>query len=490
MNSSPDPAIEHQWLINRRKFFGKSAAGIGVAALSQLLNGGASAAASIGVAPSSTPAALHFAPKAKRMIYLFQSGAPSHVDLFDYKPALDKLDGTELPDSVRRGQRLTGMTAFQKSMRVTKSPFGFKQCGASGATLSNLLPNLQEIADELCFIKTINTEAINHDPAITFFQTGSQIPGRPSTGAWLSYGLGSENADLPTFIVMASKGTGRQMVQPLYNRLWGAGFLPSSHQGVKFRSTGEPMLYLSTPAGISREQRRGFLDDLAALNEQQLARYQDPETAARIQQYEMAYRMQASVPELLDLSNEPQWIFDLYGPESRIKGKYAYNCLLARRLAERGVRFIQLFHMGWDQHETLERDISNQCRDTDRASAALIIDLKQRGLLDDTLVVWGGEFGRTVFAQGDFKGRTYGRDHHPRCFTQFLAGGGVRPGTTYGETDDFCYNVVRDPVHVHDLHATLLHLLGINHEQLTFRFQGRDYRLTDVHGRVVDGVLS
>ncbi len=482
------PRIECQLSLNRRRLFQQGAAGIGIAALSTLLNSRAQAAAD--TLPDTQTRPPHFAAKAKRVIYLFQSGAPSQVDLFDNKTSLAKSDGSELPDSVRMGQRLTGMTAFQKRFRVTKATFGFRRCGESGATISNQLPYLQGVADELCFIKSMHTEAINHDPAMTFFQSGSQIPGRPSAGAWLSYGLGSDNADLPNFVVMASKGSGRQMVQPLYNRLWSAGFLPSSHQGVKFRSTGEPMLYLSNPAGISRQQRRGFLDDLAALNEQQVQKYGDPEITTRIKQYEMAYRMQTSVPELLDMSDEPAWVFDMYGPESKIKGTYAYNCLLARRLAERGVKFTQLFHMGWDQHTDLIRDISMQCRDVDQPTAALIRDLKQRGLLDDTLVVWGGEFGRTVFVQGDFSAGTWGRDHHPRCFTIFLTGGGINPGTTHGETDDYSYNVVRDPVHVHDLHATMLHLLGIDHERLTYRFQGRDYRLTDVHGNVVQDVLT
>jgi hypothetical protein len=481
-----NPIIENQLIVNRRRLFQHGATGIGLAALSTLLNGSAQSAT------SNTPAvpAPHFAPKAKRLIYLFQSGAPSQVDLFDDKSTLKKVDGGQLPDSVRMGQRLTGMTANQKSHRVTKSAYGFRRCGESGATISDRLPHLQSIADDLCLVKSMHTEAINHDPAMTFFQSGSQIPGRPSAGAWVSYGLGTDNADLPTFIVMSSKGTGRPMVQPLYSRLWSSGFLPSNHQGVKFRSTGEPMLYLSNPAGISRQQRRGFLDDLSALNEQQVQRYGDPEIVTRIKQYEMAYRMQASVPELLDMSDEPDWVFDMYGPDSKTKGTYAYNCLLARRLAERGVRFVQLFHMGWDQHTDLVAELSNQCRDVDQPSAALIRDLKQRGLLEDTLVVWGGEFGRTIYAQGDFSAGTWGRDHHPRCFTKLLAGGGIRPGTTYGETDDYSYNVVKDPVHVHDLHATMFHLLGINHERLTYRFQGRDYRLTDVHGSVVKGVLA
>ncbi|MEO2036124.1 MAG: DUF1501 domain-containing protein [Planctomycetaceae bacterium] len=477
--------VEHQLHLNRRALLRRGGTGIGSAALATLPGPLTPVAAETAGAPKP-----HFTPRAKRIIYLFQSGAPSQMDLFDDKPLLGELDGSELPDSVRNGQRLTGMTAFQKRLRVTKSPFEFSTCGESAARISNLLPHLQNVADELCIVRSMHTEAINHDPAITFFLTGSQLAGRPSAGAWLSYGLGSECSDLPAFVVMASKGTGRQMVQPLYNRLWGAGFLPSRHQGVKFRSTGDPILYLSNPSGTSPEQRRGFLDDLAAMNQQLAGEYNDPETLTRIRQYEMAYRMQTSVPNLLDMSDEPQHVFERYGPDSRTTGTFAFNCLLARRLAERGVRFTQLFHMGWDQHEHLSREIRQQCCDVDQPTAALIQDLRERGMLDDTLVVWGGEFGRTIYAQGDVSGGTWGRDHHPRCFTKFMAGGGIKPGMTYGETDDFSYNVVTDPVHVHDLHATLLHLVGLDHERLTYRFQGRDFRLTDVHGRVVRELLS
>lgn len=480
------PLQELQLLTTRRHFFGRDATGLGLAALSSLLPREAVG----GEAESNLTGGQHHAARARRVIYLFQSGAPSQADLFDYKPALEKLDGTELPDSVRGGQRLTGMTAAMRKYRVTKGVFGFSPGGTCGTMLSNNLPYLRDVADELCVIRTLHTEAINHDPAITFFQTGSQIAGRPSVGAWVSYGIGSENQDLPTYVVMPSRGSGRQMPQPLFNRLWGAGFLPSSHQGVKFRSTGDPMLYLSNPEGVSRTQRRALLDTLAAMNEENLQRFQDPETATRIEQYEMAYRMQASVPALLDFSDEPNWIFDMYGPESRIKGTFAFNCLLARRLIERDVRFVQLFHMGWDQHTSLKAESNRQCRDTDQPSAALIKDLRQRGLLDDTLVIWGGEFGRTVFAQGDYQAGNFGRDHHPRCFSAFMAGGGVKPGTTWGETDDFCYNIVKDPVHVHDFHATILHLLGIDHKRLTFRYQGREFRLTDVHGKVVDGIIA
>jgi hypothetical protein len=412
------------------------------------------------------------------------------MDLFDFKPALRDLRATELPDSIRRGQRLTGMTSSQSSFPVAPSSFQFARHGQCGAWVSELMPNLAGVVDDLCFVRSMHTEAINHDPAITFFQTGAQLAGRPSIGAWLSYGLGSENADLPGFVAMVSQGSGNPSDQPLYDRLWGSGFLPSKYQGVKFRSVGDPVLYLSNPSGLDQTVRRRMLDDLARLNQIQLDEFGDPEIATRIAQYEMAYRMQASVPGLTDVSNEPEYIFDLYGPDARRPGSFAANCLLARRLAERGVRFIQLFHRGWDQHTNLPKQISGQCRDTDRASAALIRDLKQRGLLDDTLVVWGGEFGRTVYCQGKLTADDYGRDHHPRCFTVWVAGGGIRPGTTYGETDDYSYNIVRDPVHVHDLHATLLHCLGVDHTRLTFKFQGRNHRLTDVAGEVVWKILA
>ena len=485
------PILEHHLNINRRQFFGRATAGIGTAALSTLL-----AEEGLATVAGQTPSLQTFGdtqqitPRAKRVIYLFQSGAPSQMDLFDYKPRLEKLHGSELPGEVRQGQRLTTMTSIQDRFPLTKSPFSFERVGQSGTTLSELLPHHKKIADDLCFVRSLHTEAINHDPGITFFQTGSQIPGRPSIGAWLSYGLGSENRDLPAFVVMLSRGSGRPNAQPLFDRLWGAGFLPTSHQGVKLRSTGEPVLFLNNPQGTSRLQRRRLLDDLAKMNQLQLDRVQDPEISTRIAQYEMAYRMQASVPELTDISDEPQHILDMYGPEVTRKGSYAYNCLLARRMAERGVRFVQLFHIGWDQHDFLVKHLTNQCRDTDQASAALVADLKQRGLLEDTLVVWGGEFGRTVYTQGKLDDPASGRDHHPRCFTIWMTGGGVRGGMSYGETDDFCYNIVRDPVHVHDLHATLLHLLGVDHKKQTFRFQGRDFRLTDVHGKVVTGILA
>jgi hypothetical protein len=412
------------------------------------------------------------------------------MDLFDPKPKLAALRGADLPDSIRQGQRLTGMTSTQDKFPVAPTRFGFAQRGRSGAWLSELLPHTAGVADELCFVRSMFTEAINHDPAITFFQTGAQLAGRPSIGAWLSYGLGSENSDLPAFVALISNGSGNPNDQPLYDRLWGSGFLPATHQGVKFRSAGDPVLFLSNPAGLDSAARRRMLDDLAKLNQIQHEEVGDPEIAARIAQYELAYRMQTSVPELSDLSKESAHIVDLYGPDARKPGTYAANCLLARRLSERGVRFIQLFHRGWDQHRKLPSQIIGQCRDTDQPSAALIQDLKQRGLLDETLVVWGGEFGRTVYCQGPLTADDYGRDHHPRCFTIWLAGGGIQPGLTYGETDDFSYNIARDPVHVHDLHATMLHCLGIDHTRLTFKFQGRNHRLTDVHGQVVNELLA
>ena len=432
-------------------------------------------------------ATTHHLAKAKRVIFLFQHGGPSQLDLFDWKPNLAKLRGQELPDSVRQGQRLTGMTAYQASFPVASTIFPFAQRGKSGAWMSDLMPHTAKIADELCIMKSMHTEAINHDPAVTFFQTGFQLAGRPSIGSWLSYGLGSENQDLPSFVVMISQGRGNS--QALADRMWGSGFLPTKYQGVKFRSGKDPVLYLSNPDGYTAGARRRFLDDLGQLNQIRLEEYQDPEIATRISQYEMAFRMQTSVPELADLSKEPEATFAMYGPDSRKPGSYAANCILARRLAERGVRFIQLFHRGWDQHGSLPKQIQWQCEDTDQATAALITDLKQRGLLDDTIVIWGGEFGRTVYSQGELTATNYGRDHHPRCFTMFAAGGGFKPGYTHGETDDFSYNIVKDPMEVHDLNATMLHLLGVDHSRLTFKFQGRHYRLTDVHGKVVREVL-
>ncbi|HYO80721.1 MAG TPA: DUF1501 domain-containing protein [Bryobacteraceae bacterium] len=462
--------------LTRRHFFGRTAGGIGVAALSHVLHG------------SSLPGIPHFAAKAKRVIWLFQHGAPSQIDLFDPKPGLAKLRGTDLPASIRMGQRLTGMTAYQATFPTAPSIFTFKQHGASGAWFSELLPHTASIADDIAVVRSMHTDAINHDPAVTFFQTGFQLAGRPSIGAWLSYGLGSENKDLPAFVVMVSQGTGNS--QALADRAWGSGFLPTRHQGVKFRAGSDPVLYLSNPPGYSSEARRKFLDELNTLNEMRSREVLDPEIQTRIAQYEMAFRMQASVPELTDLSSEPQSTFDLYGPDARKPGSYAANCILARRLAERGVRFIQLFHRGWDQHGNLPREIRPQCEQTDQPSAALIRDLKQRGMLDDTLVVWSGEFGRTVYSQGTLTEDNYGRDHHPRCFSLWLAGGGIKGGVTYGATDDFSYNIVENPVSVHDLHATVLHCLGIDHTRLTFKYQGRHFRLTDVHGELVKGLLA
>jgi hypothetical protein len=479
-----NPLIEYQRLVSRRHFFGQ--AGLGLAALAWLLHAegrGHEAAGGLAGLP-------HFTPRAKRVIYLFQSGAPSQMDLFDHKPLLKDLRATELPESVRMGQRLTSMTSRQESFPVAPSKFPFARHGQSGAWVSELLPHTARVVDDLCFIRSMHTEAINHDPAVTFFQTGAQLAGRPSIGSWLAYGLGSENQDLPAFVVMISQGSGNPADQPLYDRLWGSGFLPTRYQGVKFRAVGDPVLYLSNPDGLGDATRRRFLDDLAKLNQLKLAESGDPEVNTRIAQYEMAYRMQTSVPELTDVSKEPGHVFEMYGPESRKPGTYAANCLLARRLAERGVRFIQLFHRGWDQHANLPKQITGQCRDTDQPTAALLRDLKQRGLLKDTLVVWGGEFGRTVYCQGTLTADDYGRDHHPRCFTVWLAGGGVKAGLSYGETDDYSYNIVKDPVHVHDLHATILHCLGIDHTRLTFKFQGRHHRLTDVHGNVVKEVLA
>ena len=479
-------------LMTRRHFFGLSTAGLGTAALASLL--GKDLMADMSAAGPATQSASggllglpHFVPKAKRVIWLFQSGGPSQMDLFDYKPQLVKLRGNDLPDSIRKGQRLTGMTATQDRFPVVPSLFKFAQHGKSGVWVSELMPHTAKIADELCFVRSMHTEAINHDPAITFFQTGAQIAGRPSIGAWLAYGLGSENQDLPAFVVLITQGGGDQ---PLYDRLWGSGFLPTRYQGVKFRSVGDPVLYLSDPEGFDKGMRREYLDSLSQLNRLKLQEFGDPEIATRISQYEMAFRMQTSVPELADLSKEPEHVFNLYGEDARKPGTFAANCLLARRLAERGVRFIQLFHRGWDQHGKLPRDLARQCRATDQASAALVLDLKERGLLDDTLVIWGGEFGRTVYCQGRLTEDDYGRDHHPRCFTMWMTGGGFKPGMTYGETDDFSYNVTQDPVHVHDLHATLLHCLGIDHTKLTFKYQGRHFRLTDVHGEVVSKLLK
>ncbi len=468
---------------SRRDFLARTTLGLGAATLASLLD----PVSTFGASPAPNTIGTHFPPRARRVIYLLQSGAPSQLDLFDYKPALTQYHGEELPPSVRGSQRLTGMTAGQKTFPMVRSPFGFAQHGNSGAWVSDLMPKTAEIVDELCIVRSMYTEAINHDPAVTFLQTGSQQPGRPSMGAWLSYGLGSENANLPSFVVLVTKG---KMGQPLYARLWGNGFLDSRHQGVQFRAGSDAVLYLSNPPGVDSSDRKRHLKYLRKLQVLQSDALEDPEIEAKIAQYEMAYRMQISVPEVMDAADEPDYIFDLYGDDARDPGTYAANCLLARRLAERGVRFIQLYHQGWDHHSGLYPGIQTQARETDQASAALIVDLRQRGLLDDTLVIWGGEFGRTVYSQGELKQESFGRDHHPRCFSLWMAGGGIRPGFSYGQTDEVGYNVVRDPVHVHDLQATVLHQLGVDHERLNFRHQGRRFRLTDVHGNVVHDVLA
>ena len=467
----------------RRAFLKRSTGGLGAMALASLLQD------SPAVAADQSTAVTHPA-RAKRVIYMFQSGAPSQQDLFDHKPLMQDYFDKDLPAEVRNGQRLTTMSSGQSRFPIAPTRYQFQQHGESGAWLSELLPHIATIADEACFVKSMHTEAINHDPAMTFFQTGAQIAGRPSMGAWVSYGLGSLNENLPTYVALSSRGSGRPSCQPLYDRLWGSGFLPTVYAGVKFRGQGDPVLYLSNPQGVDRELRRQLLDDINRINAENQAVYQDPEIDTRIVQYELAYRMQASVPELIDFRDEPKHILDMYGPDVHRRGSYAYNALLARRMLERGVRFVQTFHMGWDQHSNLSGQLPGQCRDADQPSAALVQDLKQRGMLDDTLVVWGGEFGRTIYCQGKLTRANYGRDHHPRCFTIWMAGGGIKPGTTYGETDDFSYNIVRDPVHVHDLHATMLHLMGVDHERLTYRYQGRNFRLTDVHGELIDGIMA
>jgi len=487
-----DPLHQHLLNQNRRHFLQKLGLGIGGLALGGLMDpfshSGSEAATSL-LQSGSVPLP-HFAPKAKRVIYLFQSGGPSQLDLFDYKPVLNRMRGQDLPESVRKGQRLTGMTSGQESFPLTGSVFDFKQHGESRAWVSELMPYTAKIADELCFVKSMHTEAINHDPAITFFQTGSQQSGRPSFGSWMSYGLGSLNANLPAFIVMLSRGSGRPNGQPLYSRLWGNGFLSSLHQGVQFRAGKDPVLYLKNPDGISRKDRRQMLDYLAAMNEEQEKIFGDPEVANRIAQYEMAYRMQTSVTDVMNIDEEPDHVFQMYGPDALTPGTFAANCILARRLAERDVRFIQLYHMGWDQHDNLPTQIAKQAKDVDQPSAALIMDLKQRGLLEDTLVIWGGEFGRTNYSQGTLTEKNYGRDHHPRSFTMFMAGGGIKAGLTHGETDEFGYNIIKDPVHVHDLQATMLHQLGVDHTKLTYKYQGRRFRLTDVSGNVIHSILS
>ncbi|MDA9851902.1 DUF1501 domain-containing protein [Flavobacteriaceae bacterium] len=487
-----DPLHEHLLNKNRRHFLQKMGLGIGGLALGSLmdpmgLNSGQTASDLLQAGPVHLP---HFAPKAKRIIYLFQSGGPSQLDLFDYKPKLNEMRGQDLPESIRKGQRLTGMTSGQANFPLTGSVYNFKQYGESRAWISDLMPYTAKIADELCFVKSMHTEAINHDPAITFFQTGSQQTGRPSFGSWMSYGLGSLNDNLPAFIVMLSRGTGRPNGQPLYSRLWGNGFLSSLHQGVQFRAGKDPVLYLKNPDGVSRKERRQMLDYLAQMNEEQEKLFGDPEVANRIAQYEMAYRMQTSVTDVMNIEDEPDHVFQMYGPEALTPGTFAANCILARRLIEKDVRFVQLYHMGWDQHDNLPTQIAKQAKDVDQASAALIMDLKQRGLLEDTLVVWGGEFGRTNYSQGTLTDTNYGRDHHPRSFTIFMAGGGIKPGFTYGETDEFGYNVVKDPMHVHDLQATILNQFGVDHSKLTYKYQGRRFRLTDVAGNVIHSILS
>ena len=474
-----------QDFLNRRIFLRNGAAALSATALAGLLSSQKAQAKHPGL--QGFP---NFPAKAKRVIYLFQSGAPSQMDLFDPKPGMEKVRGEDLPESIRKGQRLTTMTSGQKNFPVAPSIFKFARYGQSGQWMSDVLPHLSKQADELCFIKSMHTEAINHDPAITFCQTGHQLAGRPSIGSWLSYGLGTENAELPSYVVLTSWGTGRPNDQPLYDRLWGAGFLPTQHQGVKFRNSGDPVLYLSDPKGMNRSMRRDMLDELAMLNRKDHQLVKDPEIDARISQYEMAFRMQTSVPELTDVSKEPKHILDSYGPDVLKPGTYAANCLLARRMAERDVRCIQLFHMGWDHHGGLPNAIKGQCRDVDQPTAALIKDLKQRGLLEDTLIVWGGEFGRTIYSQGKLTETNYGRDHHPRCFTIFMAGAGIKKGMSYGATDDYCYNITENPVHVHDLNATIMHLMGVDHKKLTYPFQGRDFRLTDIHGHLIKDILS
>ncbi|MEL0073678.1 MAG: DUF1501 domain-containing protein [Flavobacteriaceae bacterium] len=472
----------------RRDFLTKTSLGLGGLSLASMLNSeNLFASNRIQNAAVNLKGLPHFVPKAKRVIYLFQSGAPSQLDLFDHKPLLNKMNGQELPESVFGGQRLTGMTAGQSAFPLAGSHFKFGQKGASGAWVSELMPHIGALADDLCFIKSMHTEAINHDPAVTFIQTGSQLPGRPSIGSWLSYGLGSDNKNLPGFVVLITKD---KYGQPLYSRSWGNGFLPSQHQGVQFRSGKNPVLYLDNPPGVTKELREEQLETLSKMQKDKYADIGDPEILSRISQYEMAFKMQTSVPEVMDLSEEPDYIFDMYGEEARIPGSFASNCLLARRLIEKDVRFVQLYHQGWDHHGDLPKNIKIQCKETDQPSAALIKDLKQRGLLEDTLVIWGGEFGRTNYSQGQLTETNYARDHHPACFTIFMAGAGIKKGMTYGKTDEFGYNIIENPVHVHDFQATLMHLLGIDHEKFTFKFQGRRYRLTDVHGKVIQDILS
>ena len=493
-----DPFIEQRRHLTRREFFGRAACGLGTAALAGLLGRdglGAGPGAPPGVSTANPGGgalgAPHFAPRAKQVIYLFQNGGPSHVELFDYKPHLQKLHGQPVPEGMMAGKRFSTMSAKPGERLLLGPVEPFQQHGRSGAWVSRFLPYTAAVADEICFVKGMRTDAINHAPAISFLLSGAQIPGRPTLGAWLHYGLGSVSENLPAFVVMTSVSKGTSCGQIFYDFYWGAGFLPSRFQGVKFRGSGDPVLYLSDPPGLSRAMKRGMLDDLARMNEMKLRDFGDPEIATRLAQYEMAYRMQTSVPELTDISAEPQAVLDLYGPQVKERGTFAYNCLMARRLIERGVRCVQVMHAGWDQHNSLTTELYTQCTDTDRPSAALVLDLKMRGLLDETLVIWGGEFGRTPFIQGKLEERkSWGRDHHPYAFTTWMAGGGVKPGVSYGETDELAMSVVNQSVHVHDLQATILHLLGVDHERLTYKFQGRNFRLTDVHGAVVKDLLA
>jgi len=477
--------IDHRLHLTRRHFLGKVSLGLGSVALGSLLIPDLFSKSEGSTQALGLP---HFAPKAKRVIYLFQNGAPSQLESFDYKPMLNKMAGEELPASIRMGQRLTGMTSGQAKFPLVGSHFKFNQYGKSGAWVSEIFPNIAKVVDDLCIVKSMHTEAINHDPALTFMQTGAQQGNRPSMGAWLSYGLGSENKNLPAYCVLLSRGRGNG--QGVYSKLWTNGFLDSVHQGVQFSSSEERVLYLKDPEGRDRTDRRKMLDNLAQLNELNYQEFGDPEIQTRVQQYEMAYRMQTAVPELTDLTKEPDSIVKMYGADCLVPGTYAANCLVARELSEAGVRLVQLYHQGWDQHGNMVGEMPLQAQDVDRATAALIMDLKQRGLLDETLVIWGGEFGRTNYCQGDLSKDNYGRDHHPRCYTIWMAGGGVKPGIVYGESDEFGYNIVRDPVHVNDFHATVLHLMGLNHEQLTYKHLGRRYRLTDVAGKGVEGILA
>ena len=481
-----DPRTEQSRQQTRRTFLGRTSSGIGGIALASLLNGSqVFGQENSGLTTDGALPFLHFAPKAKRVIYLFQSGAPSHIDLFDPKPELTKRSGEELPASVRNGQRITGMTSGQDKLQMVGPAFKFQRFGQSGAEITELMPHLGEVADEITILRGMHTDPINHDPAVTFLLTGNQQPGRPTLGSWLSYGLGSVNKNLPDYVVLISGGGG----QPLLSRYWHNGFLPSKYQGVQFRSQGDPVLYVSNPPGIDAANRRRLLDGIKALDQIELDAVGDPEISARISSYELAFRMQTSVPELMDIAREPKEVLDLYGAEPG-KGSFANNCLLARRLAERDVRFVQLYHRDWDHHSNLPNELKRQCLATDRASAALIKDLKRRGLLDETLVIWGGEFGRTAYSQGAITPNSFGRDHHPRCYSIWMAGGGIKKGLTYGVTDDFGYNLVADGVHVHDFQATVLHCLGVDHTKMTYRFQGRDFRLTDVSGKVVHQILA